>query len=151
MNSYTCLLHQATLGIKTSLGTKEWTNRPPSPPADRDLYVHLHIQITISKTLFKTKGQVCSKSAYLSSVLGDFAQVTGFALIQFWRNALTAKLYLRRCKYFLRNLKHSFIKRNGTGMSHVKCLYNEPFAESWISFDLMIMNTKQKLYCIDQN
>jgi len=28
MNSYTCFIQQATWGIKTSLGTKKWTNHP---------------------------------------------------------------------------------------------------------------------------
>jgi len=52
-------LQQATWGIKTSLGTKEWTYHPPSPPADRDLYEHLQSRRVLRNQSFvkdKRKG-----------------------------------------------------------------------------------------------
>jgi hypothetical protein len=81
------------------------------------LLLHLLIVIYMStckaggpfatKTLLKKKGKMRSKSACLSSVLGDFAHLTGSTLIHFWRNCLTAELCLRRGKYFLRYPKQT--------------------------------------------
>jgi len=54
MNFSTCLLQLATWGIKTSLGTKEWTNHPPSPPADRGFYEHLQSRRFLRNQSFVT-------------------------------------------------------------------------------------------------